>query len=393
MLRQHSTRLLLACALGVALSTLSACSIFKGDEDPNPPAKLERFKASIKVKKAWSSGVGDGTELLHLSLGPSVNGNMVVAAAHDGKVVAFNAENGKRLWRTKTDLPLSGGTAVNDGLVAVGSNSGFVVALSAENGKELWRAPMSGEVLAAPAIGGGQVLVRTVDGKLSALSATDGKLLWFVQQSVPRLTLRGTSGPVINGQAVVCGFDNGRLAAYDMASGDEFWNVMLAPPSGRTEIERLIDINSLPVIVGRDIFAVSYQGRLAGIALEGGQLLWSVDVSSYNGIAADYTSVYATATNSEISAHSNGSGRELWRNTQLLNRDVTSPVLQKKSLVVGDFQGYLHWIDPLTGQLQARAKTGGDPIAGDPVVANDRLFVMTEDGKLVSYRIVDSKRK
>jgi len=375
------------------VSVVGACSIFNKDEDPNPPAKLERFKASIKVKKVWSDGVGDGVELLRLSLGPASDGSIVVAASHDGRVTAYDAVKGKKRWSQKTGLPLSGGTGVNDNVVAVGTISGELLALSAENGQKLWSAGLTSEVLAAPAVGQGRVIVRTVDGRLTAFDADDGTQLWFVQQSVPRLSLRGTSAPMINGPAVICGFDNGRLAAYDLVNGDELWNVMLAPPSGRTEIERLIDINSQPAIVGNDVFAVSYQGRLAGIAIGGGQLLWSQEVSSYSGLAANFSGVFVSASDSKLAAFTGASGRELWTNDKLLNRQISGPAIQGNSVVVGDFEGYLHWVDGLTGKLQARTKAGGDPITAAPLVSNDMLYVVNDGGKLVAYKIAGARGK
>jgi len=387
---QILTRSIVALA---AVLLVSGCSFFKGDDDPNPPAELERFKATLKVKKAWSKGIGDGADLLRLSLGPGSDGSIVVAAAHDGKIAAFEAAKGKKRWSVKTKLPLSGGAAVNNGVVAVGSISGTVVLLSAEDGSEIWRKDVASEVLAAPAIGNGLVIVRTVDGKLLALDQRDGEQVWLVQKSVPRLTLRGTSSPVISGQAVICGFDNGRLAAFDISDGDELWDVMLAPPSGRTEIERLIDLNSAPVVVGNDVFAVSYQGRLAGVAVGGGQSLWSVDVSSYAGIDADFSAVYVSTTDSKLAAFSSSSGRELWNSDVLLNRQISAPAKQAKSVVVGDFEGYLHWFDSLTGQLQARAKAGGDPISAAPLVSNDMLYVVNDGGKLVAFKITGTKGK
>ncbi|MDG1462511.1 MAG: outer membrane protein assembly factor BamB, partial [Gammaproteobacteria bacterium] len=317
--------------LGAALLSLAACGIFSKDDDPYPPADLEKFKAEFKVKNVWSKGIGGGTELLRLSLGPASNGQVIIAASHKGKVFAYEAENGRKLWSVKTKLPLAGGAGVDSRYVAIGSTDGTVVLLSLEDGKEIWRHEVASEVLAAPAMAPGQVIVRTVDGKITALSIKDGRELWFNQQSMPRLSLRGSSTPVVVAGAVICGFDNGRLAAYDLADGDALWDVMLAPPSGRTEIERLIDLDSSAVLVGKDVYAISFQGRLVSIAAESGQLLWSEELSSYAGIAANSSGVFVSTQGSELVAVSNASGRELWRSELLLNRDISGPALQGSS--------------------------------------------------------------
>jgi len=380
-------RLRISLLLVLAL-VISGCSIFGGSKDPFEPAKLERYSAAFKVKKVWSRKLGGSTELLRLSLGPASSGDVVVAVAHSGRVSAFDAAKGRKRWSVKTKLPLAGGAAVDDRYVAVGSINGVVVLLSLEDGKEIWRQNVASEVLAAPALAPGQVIVRTVDGRITALSTVDGAELWFNQQSMPRLSLRGTSTPIVIGRVVVCGFDNGRLAAYNLSDGNALWDVMLAPPSGRTEIERLIDLDSSAVLVGNDLYAISYQGRLASIAAESGQLLWSQELSSYAGIAGDATSIYASLSDGELLAVSSASGRELWRSGSLLNRDITGPALHEGSVVVGDFQGYVHWFDAFTGEIEARVKVDGDRISAVPLVVGDMLYVTSDGGKIAAYRIV-----
>ena len=213
----------------VAATLLSAlliagCSIFGDDDTPiDPPAELQEFDAKFRVQAVWDVRVGGGTEFLMLDLGPAVDGGRVFAGAHDGSVVAVDAESGRRVWDADTDLELSSGPSVGEGLVVFGTSDGDVVALDALEGSERWRTSIAGEVLAAPAIGGGTVVVRSVDGKLRALDAADGSLFWTVEQQVPRLSLRGTSSPAVVDGAVIAGFDNGRIAAYDLDDGDARW--------------------------------------------------------------------------------------------------------------------------------------------------------------------------
>ncbi len=375
----------------VSVTTLSGCGLFGGDKDDNPPAELVKFKPSIKVSKVWSGGIGDDSKHLRLALNVATDGSNVFAAAHDGKIAAFEATKGKRLWRKKTRLPLSAGPAYGEGLIVVGSNNGDVVALEAASGKERWRTEVSSEVLAAPAITRDLVLLRTVDGKLIALSIDTGGEVWFVQQSVPRLSVRGTGAPVVTQDKVICGFDNGRVAAYELGDGSLIWDVLVSPPSGRTEVDRLSDLNATVRLVGDDIYAVGYQGTLSAMAAESGQILWTREISSHSGVGVDFNNLYVAGDASELLAVSRRTGRELWRVDLLLNRDVTGPTPYGSSIVVGDFDGYLHWLDSRDGTLKARVRAGGQRITSAPLVVNELLYVITDGGKLHAYREVVKK--
>ncbi|RMF96748.1 MAG: outer membrane protein assembly factor BamB [Gammaproteobacteria bacterium] len=364
---------------------LSGCGLFGGDEEEDPPAELLKFKPSLQLRKAWSARVGDGSEHLRLGLSPATDGTLVYAAAHDGRVAAFEAGSGKRRWAAKTRLPLSGGPATDGELVVAGSSNGEVIALRAADGKRRWVGRVSSEVLAAPAIGGGLVLVRGVDGKLTALRQDDGSEAWFVQQSVPRLSVRGTGAPVIAGNVVLAGFDNGKVAAYEMSDGTLLWETLLTPPRGRTEVDRLVDINATIRVVGEDVYVVGYHGSVALLALESGQVLWARELSSYNEFALDFLNIYVSTETSEVVALSRRNGREAWRIATLLNRDVSGPAAWKNSVVVGDFEGYLHWFNAANGELQARMRAGSKRIALAPLVVGELLVAQSEDGKLYAF--------
>jgi len=372
---------------------LSGCSLFGGDEDDNPPADLVKFKPSIKVKKVWSGGVGGDSSHLRLALDVATDGANVYAAAHDGRVVAFEAFKGNRRWKRKTKLPLSAGPAYGDGVIVMGSNNGDVIALDAKDGSERWRTRVSSEVLATPAVTSELVLVRTVDGKLVALNIDTGGEVWFVQQSVPRLSVRGTGAPVVLKAIVVCGFDNGRIAAYELGDGSLIWDLLLSPPSGRTEVERLSDLNATVRVVGDDIYAVGYHGSLSAIAAESGQVLWTREISSHIGVGVDFNNLYVTGEASELYAMSRRSGRETWQHEMLLNRDVTGPTPYGRSIVVGDYDGYVHWFDVRDGSLLARLRAGRDRVTSAPLVVNDTIFVLTDGGKLVAFREKQQKKK
>jgi outer membrane protein assembly factor BamB len=380
------------CALAGAALLAGGCSWFGGEEEDDLPAELVKFEPTIEIRKAWSAGLGDEAEHLRLALGVATDGTNVYAAAHDGKVAAFEAKQGKRLWKKKTKLPLSAGPAYGEGLIVLGSNNGDVIALSAADGTERWRTVVSSEVLAPPAITRDLVLVRAVDGKLIALNIETGGEAWFVQQSVPRLSVRGTGAPVVAKDGVVCGFDNGRIAAYELGDGSVLWDVLMSPPSGRTEVDRLSDLNATVRVVGEDVFAASYQGSLAALALESGQVLWTREISSHSGVGVDFNNLYVTGDASEVFALSRRSGRELWRHEMLLNRDATGPTPYGSSIVVGDFDGYVHWFDSRDGSLQARLRAGGERITSEPVVLDDMVFVVTDGGKLYAFE-EDAQKK
>ncbi len=371
---------------------VGGCSLFGGDDVEDPPTKLVKFKSTLKIKKMWSGGVGKGAENLRLALVAASDGARLYAGDHDGRVLAFDAIKGGTIWRTKTKLPLSAGPAVGESIVVLGSSNGDVIALDASDGHEVWRTSVSSEVLASPVVTPGLVLVRTVDGRLVALSIEDGSSIWFVQQSVPRLSVRGTGAPVISKRVIICGFDNGKLAAYELGDGTLIWNVLLAPPSGRTEVDRLSDLNATVTVIGDDIYVVGYQSQLSAVAIESGQVLWSREISSHTGIGVDMNNLYVTDAAGEVLAL-NRSGQELWRTDNLLYRDVTGPTGYRGSVVVGDFDGYLHWFDAATGDLQARVRAGKDRVMAPPLVVNEMLYVLTDGGKLHAFKDVTGKKK
>jgi outer membrane protein assembly factor BamB len=375
-----------ACLLALAVAMLTACGWFGGEEIEDPPAELVKFEATLRIKKVWSDTIGDGTEALRLALAPATDGTLIFAAANDGKVTAYDAAKGRKLWRRKTRLPLSAGPTVGESLLVLGSNNGDVVALNREDGTTLWQTVVSSEVLAAPALTDELALVRTVDGKLIALRLADGTEAWFVQQSVPRLSVRGTGAPAVRGDVVVCGFDNGKLAAYSISDGSLLWEVLLTPPSGRTEVDRLADLNASVHVVGDDLYAAGYQGGLSAVAIESGQVLWSLEVASHAGMASDFLNLYVTARNSSIYAIARSTAREMWRDESLLNRDVSAPAAFGNSVVVGDFEGYVHFFSASTGKLSARVRAGSDRVSAAPLVVNEMIYVLTDAGKLFAFK-------
>jgi outer membrane protein assembly factor BamB len=369
---------LLAVALAVA-----ACS---KEKEVDPPAELVDFDPVVRIDRVWSASTKGGDDVLRLALRPAVESGRVYVAGHGGDVRAIELESGREIWRVKTDLELSGGPAVGEGLVVLGTSEGGLAALDAGTGAVRWQANIGGEVLAAPVIAGEMIVVRSVDGRLRGLRARDGSEVWNYEQPVPRLTLRGNGAPVVSGDMVLAGFDNGKVVALALASGELLWSTTVAPSHGRTEIERLVDIDSPVRVIGDDVFVVGYQGRIAMLARDSGQIWWGRELSSHRGLAVDDTTLYVTTADSSVVALRRRDGTEVWRQAGLLRRSVTAPAMAGDTLVVGDFEGYVHWLDAATGEMRARAKSGGGRISNAPIAAGDLLLLQTDSGEVQAWR-------
>ena len=384
-------RFALALCVATAATALPGCGIFGGDDDDDArqPRALEAFDEQLRFKRVWTAKVGSGGGELRLALRMAGDGSRVYAAAYDGQVQAFEAENGQRRWTRDTRLSLSAGPAVGNGYLAVASSGGWLVVMNAATGQEEWRAYVKGEVLAAPVIGGDRVYVRTVAGFLYAFSLATGQELWSVSQNMPRLSLRGTSAPVLQAQLVICGFDNGRLTAYQQADGSRAWDLPLAAPAGRNELERLVDLNGEVQIVGNDLYVAGYNGLLASVAAESGELLWSREFSGYNGLAVDANNVYAVSDSGLISAHARTGGTPLWSEDSLEYRDLSRPALFASHLIAGDLEGYLHGFNVFSGALEARVRAGSSRIAAQPLVMGTMFYTLTVSGELAGWRSAD----
>jgi outer membrane protein assembly factor BamB len=374
-------------ALVVALATLTALAACSGKEkEVDPPAELADFPATLRVQRAWDAGVGGDGEKLRLGLGVAAEEGRLYAAGREGDVVAFDLDSGKSLWRTRTKALLAGGTGAGNGLVAVGSSEGVVIALNAADGKERWRAKVNGEVLSAPAVSPHAVLVRTVDGRLRGLAPDTGKELWLYEQPTPRLSLRGTSRPVVTGDAVICGFDNGKVVALNATDGALLWETTVAPSRGKTDLERLVDIDSAVKVVRDNVYAVGFQGRVAMLALDSGQIWWAQDASSYRGLGVDEETVYVSTAEGEVVALRRSSGTEVWRQKGLAHRGLSAPIVTDNAVAVADFKGYVHWLDKATGAFMGRAQAGGDRVSNPPIAAGDRVFVINDEGHITAFR-------
>tara|TARA_R110002096_G_scaffold23031_2_gene73523 strand:- start:15028 stop:16233 length:1206 start_codon:yes stop_codon:yes gene_type:complete len=384
-------RLIILMAASVSLS---ACGLFGDEEEELEPKELVKLQNSLQVKRLWNVKLGGDAEYLKVGLRPASDGNNIYAASLQGRVLALNPVSGKTVWRVDLDEELSAGPGVGEGVVAVASKDGHVILLDAKTGDTRWRAYMGGEILAQPAIRGESIIVQTIDNRLQALSLFDGKQRWELEQSMPALTMRGASSPVVVGSLVIAGFDNGRLVGVDIDSGDIEWDSMLALPTGRSDLDRLSDIDGEIAVVGQDIYAAGYQGRIASLAAESGQILWSRELSTNVGVAADWNSVYTIRDGGEIVAMTRNSGNENWRNDDLLRREPTLPVPFHTTVVSGDLEGYLHFFSSIDGEAVARLRQGSQAISSPPVVIANTLYVQSDDGTLAAYAVeLDRSRR
>ena len=372
-------------AAALALSGCGALSGLLGDDEDEPaPAKLERLESDKEVRTLWSSRVASGEGGQQLDLRAVLSEGRLYVAGHDGDVAAHDPFTGERFWEAETGRPLSGGPGAGSGLVVAGDSEGGVVALSGADGTVAWRAQLTSEVLSAPVVGERIVAVRTVDGRLHGLDAASGARTWVYDRTVPALSLRGTSAPVIAGEVVIAGFDSGHLAAISLAEGQLLWEFQVAAPTGQTELERLADIDADPVVADGVVYAVAYQGRVAALDLRNGRPRWQRDMSSHAGMVVGRRLVYVTDEESRVWAFDRGTGTSLWRQDGLARRQVTRPVEFGDYVVVADFEGYVHWLGIDDGGFAARSRVRGGAVLAPPVAGEAAVFVLGGSGTLTS---------
>lgn len=360
---------------------------FAGKDNSEPPTPLTELTAEIEVAQRWSRSVGSGSEEKRLALRPAVAGDVVFAAGRKGDVVAVELRTGEQLWRADTETAISAGPGYGDGLVLVGTTDARVLALRADNGEVVWNEKVSSEVLAPPQSEDGVTVVHTIDGRVSGLSAVDGKRLWIYDRSAPVLTLRGNSAPALDRGIAVAGFDSGQVTALALRDGRALWERSIAIASGRSELERLVDIDADPVIADGVVYVTTFQGRVAALSLDAGQLLWAREMSSYAGLEVGATQLFVTDDTGQVWALDRRTGATFWKQDQLRYRNVTRPAVVGDYVVVGDFEGYLHWLSQEDGRLLARTRTDDSGITAPLLAVSDELLVLANNGELSAWHV------
>ncbi|PWG64062.1 outer membrane protein assembly factor BamB [Spiribacter halobius] len=372
----------LVLALPLALGGCGTPDLLEADDAPS----LGLAGDDLAVEILWQARVGPAAER-EQRLEPALAGGRLFAAAADGTVSAYAADSGERHWRRRLEHRISGGPGAGDGLVVVGTPKGEVIALEAESGEQRWQARTTSEVLAPPAVGQGAVVVRSNDGRVVAFAADSGARRWLYDRNVPALSLRGHSSPVLVRGGTVVGFDNGRLSALTLREGAPAWEATVGVPRGRTDLERMVDVDVDPVVDGNDLFAASYQGRVVGVALNDGRIAWSRELSVGGGLAVDDSNLYVTDASGRLWAFDRRNGATVWRMDALEGQRLTAPALHQGHVVVAGSDGHLTWVAPEDGRPVVRHRVGGARISAAPRVAGERLYVQDLEGRVQALRL------
>ncbi len=367
---------------------LGGCSTFFDKDNTPLPSPLVDFIPEAKIHSLWyTSTPGTGSTSDYLKLTPAISGTSIFTVSQNGVIAATNTKTGKSLWHTRVSADINSGAAVYNGVVFIGTREGDLYALDQNTGKTLWKTASSSEVLAPAAVSGNVVLLKTIDGRVTAFSTVDGHDLWKYQQTEPNLILRGSSAPQITRDSVIVGFENGDLVKLTLHGGRVQWQRAIAEPQGIFAIQRMIDIDADPVVVGNRVYAATYQGRVAALDISSGNTLWDHDISSYAGIASDGNKVYVSDAQSHVFAFNAANGTVSWEQPKLQARMITGPAVIGNYVVVGDAEGYLHWMGKQDGRFVARTRVNHTGIVATPFVNDNVLYVYTKDGHLAAYTV------
>ncbi|MBB2916564.1 outer membrane protein assembly factor BamB [Cupriavidus alkaliphilus] len=379
--RQPTRTISRALVAAACLATLGGCALFS-KENKHPPAELKPVSGTLAVRQAWKADVGKSGPY---SMQPAAAGNNVYVSSNNGSVMALEGASGRVLWKAKTDVDLTSGPGSDGSVTAVAGEKGAVYAFDA-SGKQIWKKQVNGEVLSAPLVGNGLVVVRTTDTRVFGLDAETGERRWIYQRSQTPLNLRAAMGMVFAGDGIVMGFPGGKLGVLTPGNGVLRWESAISYPKGVSEIERLNDVTGLPMVSGRQVCATTFQGRVACLELASGQPQWGKDFSSPAGLAQDDNALYASDEQSVVHAFDRQNGSERWKNADLRNRRLGAPLALGRSVVMGDFEGYVHFLSREDGQVVARMKTDGSAITAAPVVAGQTLVIQTRDGDVYGFQ-------
>ena len=352
-----------------------------------PPAELPKFTEEVHLEKQWSRSVGDGQGKEWNQLELAAEGSMLYAADVNGLVMAMNRETGKVLWKRKLDKPVSGGVGAVYGLVLLGTLKGEVIALDSGSGEEKWTARVGSEVLSAPASNGDMVVVQTQDDHLVGLDAASGEHRWSYGSTPAVLTLRGTGAPLATNRLALAGLSSGKVVALDIQRGIPVWEQRVAVPKGRTELERVVDIDGGLMLSGGTLYVVSYQGQLTALDLESGRPLWQREASSYVGVSSGFGNIYVSEATGTVEGIDERSTTALWSNDALARRQLTTPATLSSNVVVGDLEGYLHLLSQVDGRFVGRVRVDSDGLRARPLVVGDWLYAYGNSGKLVAYTL------
>lgn len=361
---------------------------FSGKDSGEPPKELQPLDAKLKLGLLWDASIGKGYDEQYVNLVAAVTEEAVYAVDHRGAMQARKRLNGEKLWSVDTELPFSAGPVAGNGKLVLGTRNAEVVAYNSGDGSLLWKSSVSSEILALPQIAEGIVVVRGNDGRISALNENTGATLWTYERTAPALAVRSRGAPLINDGLVIDGYGSGKLVALRLKDGKTEWEATVAIPRGRSEIERLLDLDSAPVVRGDTVYITGYQGGVAAVSLRDGEVLWRQEkISSHSGLTASRRNLFLTDSSSDVWQLDMRNGGDLWKQADLHQRKLTAPVLVKGRVVVCDFEGYLHVLSEEDGSQLARIRIDDSAVETSPVVFDEVVYVYASSGKLAAVSV------
>jgi outer membrane protein assembly factor BamB len=364
------------------VALLSACASSDNLEKPSP---LVEFTPKIQLTKLWSSSVG-GTDKHYLNLTLGQQAKVIYTASYNGELTATDAQTGKQLWQKDLNQSLISGVSVAHQMAIVATEDGSLVAVNANNGTVLWQQNVGNQVIGLVAIGRRTVVAKTVNDTVIALRTNNGKQLWrYNAEQAPQIILRGGSQPVIEGDKVIIGFADGKISALSLRSGTLLWQQAIATPEGSFAVQRMVDITASPKVSNGVIYAASYQGNIAALEVDSGQIIWNHKLSAYTGIALSNNAVYATDAKSNVWKFQQDTGEVAWRQKRMQARTLTAPALVGQNVVMGDSEGYVHWLSTADGSFVAREHLSSKAIQAAPIVAGHTIYVLDVSGDLAAY--------
>lgn len=389
---QHTKCLLLTLTCLMVMSACTSVTDLKqnitesmfGRELANPPEPLTEFKATTSAKILWQTKLGESA---NFDFTPAIDAGYVYVASAEGELAKLDVASGNQVWRVKVGEKLTGGVGVGGSLVVVGTQNGMAYAYDIA-GKLQWKSRLSSEILSAPRYFDGMVIIRTGDSRIYGINANDGSRKWVYDRSSPALTLRSSAGLVVDGGAVYAGFAGGKLVAIRADNGKILWEASVAQPKGVTEIERIADITSLPVVDGPLIYAVAYQGRIAAVDRQSGRIVWNRDISSLSGLSAEDARIYVSHAVGSLYSLDYATGKTFWRQGALKNRQLTAPVPMGSLIAVGDLEGNVHFLNREDGAFAARVKTNNSAIMPQMALINSNtVLAQSRDGGVYAIQI------
>ncbi|NBM55990.1 outer membrane protein assembly factor BamB [Proteus sp. G2669] len=377
----------------LASALLAGCS---SEQDNVTMSPLPEVQSQFTPRAVWDKSVGNGIGKYYSHLSPTWDGPVVYVADRHGLVKALDLETGKELWSQDLSIKtgflssnesalLSGGLTVSGTRIFVGTEKAKVYALNTDNGSIDWETDVAGEAISKPVVSDGLVLIHTSNGLLQGLDLLTGEISWTVNLDTPSLSLRGESAPAVAYGAAIIGADNGRVSAVILSQGQLIWQQNISQIKGSTEISRLNDVDMTPIIDENTVYAMAYNGSLVSLDMRSGQILWKRDLGSVNDMVLLGDNLYLVDQNDRVLSVRKSDGVTLWTQEDLLHRNLTAPAIFDGYLVVGDAEGYLHWIDTSTGKFIAQNEVNSSGLLSRPQAVNDKLMIQARDGKLYLY--------